>query len=68
MFKNGGVGALGQMGTQEAAVRAERWAWIVLTRAKGTLRTFVDGQKCAEVQLQCQWALLGMRVKPQLSV
>ena len=51
VFKNGGVGALGHMGTQETAVRAERWAWIVLTRKKNLLTTYVNGQVCAEVTL-----------------
>lgn len=35
VFKNGGVGALGQMGVQEAALRAERWAWVTVTRKEG---------------------------------
>ena len=52
MYKNGGVGALGQMGTQEAAVRAERWAWVTITRKEGELRTYVNGRLCAEVKLQ----------------
>ena len=39
IYKNGGVGALGQMGTQEAAVRPNRWAWVVITREKDTLTT-----------------------------
>ena len=35
VYKNGGVGALNDMGTQEAAVHAERWCWLVVTRKKG---------------------------------
>ena len=35
VYKNGGVGALNDMGTQEAAVHAERWCWVVVTRKKG---------------------------------
>lgn len=35
LYKNGGVGALNDMGTQEAAVHAERWCWVVVTRKKG---------------------------------
>ena len=51
VYKNGGVGCLGQMGTQEAAVRAERWAWLTITRKEGELRTYVNGRLCAEVKL-----------------
>ena len=52
IYKNGGVGALGRLGTQEAAVRAERWAWIAVTRNDGELRTYVNGRFCAEVKLE----------------
>ena len=51
MYKNGGVGALGHMGTQETALRAERWAWLTITRKKGALRTYLNGRLCAEVPL-----------------
>ena len=51
VYKNGGVGALGHMGTQETALRADRWGWVVLTRTKGQLTTYVNGQVCAEVLL-----------------
>jgi hypothetical protein len=51
VYKNGGVGALGHMGTQEAALRADRWAWVAITRSKGVLRTYVNGHLCAEVPL-----------------
>ena len=51
VFKNGGVGALGQMGVQEAGLRAERWTWVTITRKQGELRTYVNGRLCAEVKL-----------------
>ena len=35
VYRNGGVGALGSMGTQGAAVRADRWTWITITREGG---------------------------------
>ena len=38
IYKNGGVGALGTMGTSEASVRRGRWAWITITRKKGCVR------------------------------
>ena len=49
VYKNGGVGALGSMGTQAAAVRAQRWAWITITRNHDTLRTYVNAMPCAQV-------------------
>ena len=52
VYKNGGVGALGQMGAAEAAVRAERWAWVAVTRKDGELNTYVDGRLCAEMKLE----------------
>ena len=52
MYKNGGVGALGSMGTQAAAVRAERWAWVTITRKDDTLRTYVNAIPCATVSLK----------------
>ena len=51
LYKNGGVGALGQMGVREAAVRAERWAWIVVTRRKTELNTYVNGRHCSKVDV-----------------
>ena len=42
LYKNGGIGALGSMGAQEASVRAERWAWVAVTRKEGELKTFVE--------------------------
>ena len=44
VYKNGGVGALGQMGSQDAAVRAERWAWVAVTRKEGEMRTYINGR------------------------
>ena len=59
IYKNGGVGALGNMGAQEAALRPERWAWVAITREKdksakegGKLTTYVNGQTCAAVTLK----------------
>lgn len=52
LYKNGGVGALNDMGAQEAAVRAERWTWLVVTRKPGELRTYVNGRLCAALQLE----------------
>ena len=49
VYKNGGVGALGSMGTQAAAVRAQRWAWITITRKDDTLCTYVNAMPCAQV-------------------
>ena len=37
---------------QEAAVRAERWAWVTITRKEGELRTYMNGRLCAEIKLQ----------------
>ena len=31
------------MGTQEAAVHAERWSWVVVTRKPGELSTYANG-------------------------
>jgi hypothetical protein len=52
LYKNGGVGALNDMGTAEAAVRAERWAWVVVTRKPGELKTYVNGRLCAAVNIE----------------
>ncbi len=52
LYRNGGVGALGHMGAAEAAVRAERWAWVCVTRKAGELKTYVNGRLCAEVKLE----------------
>ena len=52
VFKNGGVGALNDMGTQEAAVHAERFSWVVVTRKPGELCTYVDGRLCAAIKLE----------------
>lgn len=54
VYKNGGIGALGHMGTQEAAVRAERWAWVVVTRKNHEMHTYVNGQLCAKVPVPPQ--------------
>ena len=43
VYKNGGVGALGNMGVHAAAVRAGRWAWVSLTRSDSCLTTCVGG-------------------------
>lgn len=52
LYKNGGVGALNDMGTQEAAVHAERWSWIVVTRKPGELKTYVNARLCADIRLE----------------
>ena len=54
VYKNGGVGALGHMGTQEAALRAERWAWVVVTRKGHEMHTYVNGALCAKVPIPPQ--------------
>ena len=54
VYKNGGVGALGHMGTQEAALRAERWAWVVITRKAHEMNTYVNGQLCSRVPIPPQ--------------
>ena len=67
LFKNGGVGALNDMGTQEAAVHAERWCWVVVTRKPGELRTYVNGRLCAMVKLVervCRTLLLLLKKSP----
>ena len=54
VYRNGGVGALGSMGTQGAAVRADRWTWITITReggSKGKVSTYVNGIECASINL-----------------
>ena len=52
VYKNGGVGALGHMGAQDATVRAERWAWVAVTRKEGELKTYVNGRLCADIKLE----------------
>ena len=52
LYRNGGVGALNDMGTQEAALRPERWSWVVVSRKPGELRTYVNGRLCAAVKLE----------------
>ena len=52
VYKNGGVGALGQVGTAATALKAERWAWVTVTRKEGELRTYVNGRLCAVVALE----------------
>ena len=34
------------------AVHAERWSWVVVSRAPGELRTYVNGRLCASVKLE----------------
>ena len=52
IYKNGGVGALGNMGTQEAAVRPERWAWLTITRDQSKLCTYLNGRLASTVDLK----------------
>ena len=54
VYKNGGVGCLNDMGTQEAALHAERWCWVVITRKPGELRSYVNGRLCAAVKLEAR--------------
>ena len=51
LYKNGGVGLLGQMGDANAAVRAERWAWVVVTRGNNEVHTYVNGRLCAKINV-----------------
>ena len=51
VHRNGGVGALGEVGVAEAAVKPGRWAWIAVTRSRDQeIRTFVDGRLCAHIK------------------
>ena len=52
VYKNGGVGALGQVGTAATALKAERWTWVTVTRTDGELKTYVNARLCAEVKLE----------------
>jgi len=52
IYKNGGVGALGQVGTATTAIKAECWSWVTVTRNEGELKTFVNGRLCAQVKLE----------------
>ena len=45
-------GALGNVGTAATAIKAERWAWVTVTRKDGELKTYVNGRLCAEVKLE----------------
>ena len=50
LYKNGGVGLLGQMGDANAAVRPGRWAWLVVTRSgDNEVTTYVNGRLCAKI-------------------
>lgn len=52
LYKNGGVGMLGQMGDASAAVRPERWAWVVVTRSStNDVHTYVNGRLCTKVSV-----------------
>jgi thiol-disulfide isomerase/thioredoxin len=57
VYKNGGVGALGQVGTAATALKAEQWTWVTVTRQTDSpngpeLRTYVNGRLCAAVKLE----------------
>ena len=51
LYKNGGVGMLGQMGAADAALRPGRWAWVVVTRSNNQVCTYVNGRLCAKVDV-----------------
>ena len=51
LYPNGGVGMLGNMGVAEAAVRAERWAWLVVTRQGHEVKTYINGRLCAKLDV-----------------
>ena len=51
LYSNGGIGALGQQGVRDAAIRAERWAWIVITRSGNDVHTYNNGRLCAKVDV-----------------
>lgn len=48
IYKNGGVGALGTMGTSEASIKRGRWAWVAITRKKGSLKTCASSSELRE--------------------
>jgi hypothetical protein len=50
--------------SQDAAVRAERWAWVAVTRKKGELKTYVNGRLCAEIKLDSSKLLDKSKLKP----
>jgi hypothetical protein len=52
VYLKGGVGALGRVGRAATALKAERWAWVTVTRKEGELRTYVNGRLCAVVALE----------------
>ena len=68
VYKNGGVGALGNMGTQEASVRAESWAWLTLTRDPTQLTCYLNGHVASVVQLKAleQAEMTGLHPHPIL--
>ena len=51
VYKDGGVGTLGHHGVREAAMRAERWGWIVVTRSGNDVVTYVNGRVCAKIDV-----------------
>ena len=51
IYKNGGVGALGQVGTAATALKPQRWMWVTIVRKPGELKTYVDGNLCADVKV-----------------
>ena len=50
--------------SQDAAVRAERWVWVAVTRKKGELKTYVNGRLCAEIKLESAKLLDKSKLKP----
>jgi len=67
VYKNGGVGALGQCGTAETAIKPGRYAWVVVTRKPGDLVTYVNGRRCAEVKLESKAKSDGKKVEVNAS-
>jgi hypothetical protein len=50
IYKNGGVGALGQVGKAATALKPQMWMWVTIVRKDGELKTYVNGKLCAEVK------------------
>ena len=53
IYKNGGVGALGEVGKAATALKPQMWMWVTIVRKDGELKTYVNGNLCADVKV-CQ--------------
>jgi len=52
IYKNGGVGALGEVGKAATALKPQMWMWVTIVRQDGELKTYVNGNLCAVVKVR----------------